>query len=209
MGCVQCWLAGWRCVTSGDQVTLYLTPWHLTRAVAGVWAVYWYLLIPSMPPVSPRLISSARDLPLDSGQEIKPFGPQFPILRRVMPARVCFSDWWRDISIFVLNTGISSACLPAAYTPLLGDSDNSVCTVWVVRWCQWCGEAERRILIMKWGRQFSALHVFSFLICCFAPVLRSIQYSLCISSAQPTTTHHMWLAVYRAECAHIDNCSMH
>ena len=100
------------------------------------------------------------------------------------------------------------ACLPA-YTPLLGDSDNSVCTVWVVKWCQWCGEAERRILIMKWGRQFSALHVFSFLICCFAPVLRSIQYSLCISSAQPTTTHHMWLAVYRAECAHIDNCSMH
>ena len=148
MGCVQCWLAGWLLCDQWwpsyppHQATLYLTPWHLTRAVAGVWAVYWYLLIPSMPPVSPRLISSARDLPPDSGQEIKPFGPQFSILRRVMPARVCFSDWWRDISIFVLNTGISSACLPAAYTPLLGNSDNSVC--WVVWWCHVSGAVKQR-----------------------------------------------------------------
>ena len=213
MGCVQCrWLAGC-CVTNGDQAPSspgYPLPDTVTsdpssgRCLGGV--------LISIDPKHASSLPSSDQLsswpPSGLGQEIKPFGPQFSILR-VMPARVCFSDWWRDISRCLLNTGISSACLPAAYTPLQGDSDNSVCTVWVVRWCQWCREAERRILIMKWGRQFSALHVFSFLICCFAPVLRSIQYSLCISSAQPTTTHHMWLAVYRAECAHIDNCSMH
>ena len=95
MGCVQRrWLAGC-CVASGDQATLYSTlllpdtvtsdPSNSGRCLGGV-------LIPStsMPPVSPRLISSARDLPRNSRQEIKPFGPQFQILR-VMTARACFS----------------------------------------------------------------------------------------------------------------------
>ena len=157
MGCVQRrWLAGC-CVASGDQATLYSTlllpdtvtsdPSNSGRCLGGV-------LIPStsMPPVSPRLISSARDLPRNSRQEIKPFGPQFPILR-VMPARACFST-----SVIGDVTFLDVSWTPAfhqpvclhAYTPLLGDSDNSVCTVW---WCQSCGEAERRILIMKWGRQ--------------------------------------------------------
>ena len=68
---------------------------------------------------------------------------------------------------------------------------------------QWCREAERRILIMKWGRQFSALHVFSFLICCCcsrAP-LHSIftLYLLCPAHHHPP---HVAGCVQSRVCTH-------
>ena len=191
MGCVQCRLlaAVWPVVTRLPSSPGYPLPDTVTsdpssgRCLGGV-----------LISIDPKHASS-----LPSSDLLSSWPPsgwtQDRKLSHLVPSSRYWGEWCRQESASVIGdvtflylswTPVfhQPACLPA-YTPLLGDSDNSVCTVWVVKWCQWCGEAERRILIMKWGRQFSALHVFSFLICCFAPVPRSIQYSLCISSAQP------------------------